>query len=215
MSLSLWAQDEVFDTDALKILPQTELSVNSRRGKGGFSLLELFDAAIGFSEKGAKLGTATQLIQSDGIRPRERETRWDITLTDTWVAKMANVNSAFRDAVELARRVPEMNSKCKNSKINVVWHAMIVFPGSPDQPIHIDDAQSTQAGRRCYFTLIVPLTFDPKAGGTNFPKLHKTFSSFGGALAFDGGVEHAGLGNRSKTNRIFLYAAIFTGKDHN
>jgi hypothetical protein len=215
MSLSLWAQDGVFDTDALELLVQTKLSVNSRRGKGGYSLLDLFDAAIGFSERGALLGTASQFIQSDGIRPRERDTRWDITLTDVWVEKMANVNAAFRDAVEIARRVPEMNSKCKNSKINIVWHAMIVFPGSPDQPLHIDDAQSTKAGRRCYFTLIVPLTYDPKAGGTHFPKLQRTFSSFGGALAFDGGVEHAGLGNRSKKDRIFLYAAIFTGKDHN
>ena len=93
---------------------------------------------------------------------------------------------------------------------------MIVYPGSPDQTVHVDDSKFKVGGKRCYFTFIVPLTSDPKTGGTNFPKLNYTFTSYGGALMFDGAVEHAGLGNRSSTkNRIFLYAAIHTGRDEN
>jgi ectoine hydroxylase-related dioxygenase (phytanoyl-CoA dioxygenase family) len=56
---------------------------------------------------------------------------------------------------------------------------------------------------------------DVLAGGTHFPKLNHTFTSYGGVLVFDGTIEHAGLGNRSKKNRYFLYAAIYTGKDKN
>ena len=95
---------------------------------------------------------------------------------------------------------------------------MMVHPGSPSQDVHIDDAASRRGGNRCYYTLIVPLSSHSSLG-THFPTLNSnrghTFATFGGALVFDGGVEHAGLANRSTHDRIFLYAAVFTGEDKN
>ena len=160
-------------------------------------------------------GVAQRFIDPDGICPRERETRWDVKLTVTWVEKMREVNVAFAKACEIAEGIRKMNPTCK--KANIEWHVMIVHPGSPSQPVHVDDEASLLPRRkRCYYTLIIPLTPPrPGSGGTHFPKLGHTFVSFGGALVFDGGVEHAGLANRSSHDRIFLYAAVFTGKDRN
>ena len=42
-----------------------------------------------------------------------------------------------------------------------------------------------------------------------------TFQSFGGAVLFGGDVLHKGLGNHSQAERVFLFAAIYTGRDPN
>ena len=203
--LSLWAEDELFDQDALRAILWTPLSTGARRGKEAFTLQELLHVA-----KAASRGNAARFIQD--VVPRERETRWDVTLTPSWVEKMSNVNVAFAHAIDIADKVRRHMGACPNA--NIVWHAQIVHHGSPDQPLHVDD-RPKRRGKGCYFTMIVPLTQDPRAGGTHFPLLDHTFSSFGGALVFDGSVEHAGLGNPTSRDRIFLYAAIFTGRDHN
>jgi hypothetical protein len=205
MSLSLWTADNLFDEDALRAILSTPLSTGGRRGETDFTLLELLDLTTTVEK-----GNAARFI--DEIVPRERDTRWDVTLSNTWVDKMSRINVAFANAIDLADGVRRNMGRCPKAKI--VWHAQIVHPGSPDQDRHVDD-RPRRRGKGCYFTLIIPLTQDPKAGGTHFPLLDRTFSSFGGALVFDGSVEHAGLGNRSTRDRIFLYAAIFTGKDEN
>ena len=205
MTLSLWAEDNLFDEGALDAILSTSLSTGARRGQTEFTLRELLRLTATVQR-----GNAARFIVE--VVPRERETRWDVTLSTEWVNKMSLVNVAFRGAIRIAKGVRCNMGECPNAKI--VWHAQIVHPGSPDQPLHVDD-RPRRRGKGCYFTLIIPLTRDPEAGGTHFPLLHRTFCSFGGALAFDGSVEHAGLGNRSASDRIFLYAAIFTGEDRN
>ena len=205
-TISVWMEDGLFEPDALRGLLTTPLTVDARRGTTEYNLMDLFHVA-----KESKRGNAIRFIHE--VHPRERDTRWDIKLTPTWVDKMKMVNVAFARACDMSENIKKMIPKC--NKANVEWHAMLVHPGSPNQPVHIDDAQSTKKGKRCYYTFIIPLTSNPKSGGTHFPKLDKTFSSFGGAVVFDGAVEHAGLGNKSSEDRVFLYAAIFTGKDVN
>lgn len=204
--VSVWMQDDLFSRDALQGILRMPMTVDARRGITEYSLIDLFRAA-----KNTNKGNASRFIRD--VHPRERQTRWDIALTSTWVDKMKMVNVAFAHACDMCENIKKMAPKC--NKANVEWHAMLVHPGSPNQPVHVDDEQSTKRGKRCYYTFIIPLTSSPNSGGTYFPKLDKTFSSFGGGVVFDGGVEHAGLANKSSNDRIFLYAAIFTGKDVN
>lgn len=198
--------DNIFSHDALRALMTTSLDTGGKRGKTSFTLLELLQYA-----KKSCAGHAINFI-SDVVPRHER--RVDITLTSFWVESMKNVNVAFAEATRLADgvKVHMGGAICKRAK--VVWHAQIVHPGASRQDIHVDDGS-----KRCYYTLIVPLTSDPRAGGTYFPGLDdnrgRTFSAFGGAVAFDGNIEHAGLANRSANDRIFLYAVILTGKDFN
>jgi len=205
-TLSVWAEQGVFSKDALTSLLQSPLTVQgARRGTLRFSLMDLLLLA----PKPQK-GNASQFVQSS--TPRDKA-RWDVHLSDKWVEQMREVNVAFSKACDIADNI--RTQRC-TSRSTIAWHAMIVHPGSPDQKVHVDDsAFKVGKGKRCYYTLIVPLTSDPKAGGTHFPKLEYTFSEYGGALMFDGAVEHAGLGNRSNSDRVFLYAAIHSGKDEN
>lgn len=205
MSESIWSENSVFDEDTLHALLHTPLGTDAKRGALEFTLMELLCIA-----QARPWGNAARFI-ADAV-PRDMA-RWDITLSTTWVEKMSRINAAFAKAIEIADGIRKNMSspKCRKAA-NIIWHAQIVHPGSPDQDVHTDD-NGKRKGR--YFTLIVPLTQDPRAGGTYFPLLNHTFSCFGGVLAFDGTVEHAGMGNRSDTDRVFLYAAIFTGKDHN
>ena len=122
------------------------------------------------------------------------------------------VNVAFAKVNDIAHNIQKMY--CRGRPSTVAWHAMIVHPGSPTQEVHVDDEKFVR-NKRCYYTLIIPLTNNPQAGGTYFPQLGFVFCAFGGALMFDGAVEHAGLGNPSNANRVFLYAAIHSGKDEN
>lgn len=203
-SPSVWTEENIFNKEALVALLHTPISTGAKRGVLEFTLTELLHIA---HKRG--WGNATRFIE-DAV-PRAPG-RLDVTLSRVWVEEMARVNAAFAKAVDIAGDVRKRMMNPKHRKVNIVWHAQIVQPRSPDQPVHVDDG-GRQRGR--YLTLIIPLTQDPRAGGTHFPSLDYTFSSFGGALAFDGTVTHAGLGNRSNTDRVFLYAAIFTGKDRN
>ena len=205
MSLSVWAAREVFSTDALSLLLHSPLTVHgAKRGKTSFSLVDLLDLAPAKAK-----GNASRFVKAS--TPRDHA-RWDIHLREEWVSQMREVNVAFAQACEMAHRIQKQ--QC-TSKSTVAWHAMIVRPGSPDQNVHVDDKQFRVGGKRCYYTLIIPLSSDPEAGGTHFPTLGHTFCDYGGALMFDGSVQHAGLGNRSWGDRIFLYAAIHSGKDEN
>ena len=124
---------------------------------------------------------------------------------------MRGTNVAFREACSMLEQHKRNDTRCKNASVD--WHVQIVYPGSPDQKLHMDDTRG--GGKRCYFTFIIPLVENPRAGGTFFPKLGRVFASYGGGVLFDGRIEHAGLGNKSKITRYFLYAAIHTGIDPN
>ena len=209
-TLSVWAEPRAFSTDALRLLLTSPLEVEgARRGTRLFSLRDLLSLA-----PNPQKGNASHFIRSSV--PRDHA-RWDIHLSQKWVNQMKDVNVAFATACDMAETV--RNRYCKSSSssrtTSVAWHAMIVHPGSPDQPVHVDDSKFKVGGTRCYYTLILPLTGDAKAGGTHFPALNYTFAEYGGVLVFDGAVEHAGLGNRSNSDRVFLYAAIHSGKDEN
>lgn len=89
----------------------------------------------------------------------------------------------------------------------------MVHPNSPRQEDHVDD--TGRKSSRCFYTLIIPLTFDVQAGGTYFPDLNLTFTHFGGYVLFDENIVHAGLANLSKSDRFLLLAVIYTGRDEN
>ena len=217
-TVSVWMWDSVFSPDALHALLHTELSATahgartSSRSSRAFSLVDLVVKAIELNETGRPMGGADRFVDVTCILPRERHTRWDVRLTDHWVEKMREVNVAFHRACDMVDHLRRNDGRCARAKVD--WHLQQVLPGSPDQELHIDDRTHGSA-RRCFYTFIVPLTDNPSAGGTFFPKLGKVFSAYGGALCFDGTVEHAGLGNRSQQTRHFLYAAIYTGRDEN
>lgn len=211
-AVSLFWDEDVFSKGELNSLLQTKLDTGKKRGQTSFSLLDICSIAEETSDGRAK-GNASAFIvtESGGVTPREQKTRWDIKLTDKWVEEMRRTNGAMRTAYDIATSVKIMNPKCKRAKID--WHVMIVHPKSPDQALHIDDVG--RGGSRCYYTLIIPLTSDPRAGGTYFPSLKRTFTYYGGYVLFDGKIEHAGIGNKSDKDRLFLYAAIYTGTDKN
>jgi hypothetical protein len=206
MTLSLWAQSNLFNKDALAAILTSSIHAVGNRGKTSFTLVELLNTAT-LTHR----GNASRFVL-DAV-PREHKTRWDITLSSKWVEEMIKINSAFAYAVELADGVRKHMGGPACKKANIVWHAQIVHPNSPNQALHMDD--DVKHKRRYYYTLIIPLTNDHQAGGTFVPLLNKTFASFGGAIVFDGAVEHAGMGNKTNNDRIFLYAAIFTGYDRN
>lgn len=215
-NFSVWIQEKIFEPDALTALLSTSLSTGGRRGTTSFTLPDLLSAAIRSNENGTAMGRAATFVDVECILPRERKSRWDVRLTDAWVDKMRSVNVAFAKACALTERLRRSDVRCGHAKVD--WHAQVVFPGSPDQVVHTDD-RTDRRGRRCYYTLIVPLVDNPRAGGTYFPALGGSggtvFASYGGALCFDGTVEHAGLGNRSRQNRYFLYAVVYSGRDGN
>lgn len=214
-SFAVWIQEDLFAPDALEAILTTRVSASdtarAHRTTTKFQLHELIDVAIARNSGNHEMGHAARLVDVECIVPRGQQ-RWDLRLTDLWVRRMREVNVAFRDACALADEVKRMH--CKGRKTRIDWHVQRVLPGSPDQPLHVDD-QNAKLGARCYYTLIVPLTDNPRSGGTSFPKLGTVFARYGGAVCFDGTVEHAGLGNRSQQDRHFLYAAIYTGKDVN
>lgn len=209
---SLFWDEDAFSKEDLTSLLHAKLDTGKKRGQTSFSLLDLCSIAETTSD-GRPKGNASAFIvtESGGVTPREQRTRWDIKLTEKWVDEMRRANRAMRIAYDIATSVRSMNPRCKRAKIG--WHVMIVHPKSPDQVLHIDD--DGQGGSRCYYTLIIPLTSDPRAGGTYFPNLKRIFTHYGGYVLFDGKVEHAGIGNRSNSDRLFLYAAIYTGTDEN
>lgn len=212
---SVWMQSDLFSNEGLHALLHGALLTEEgtrQRGKTLFSLVQVMDSAIALSEKGTPMGKAALFADVTCIIPREPRTRWDVRLTQRWVDKMRTVNVAFMDACKLVESVKRTDARCKKCKVD--WHLQRVSPGSPDQKLHVDDT-TTQRGRRCYYTLIVPLTDNPLAGGTKFPTLGVVFTTYGGAVLFDGSVEHAGVGNRSHSMRYFLYAALYTGQDAN
>ena len=108
--------DNIFDPDALRAIVTTPLTAQqqSRRGGGGVTLMDIIDKA----KRPNNRGSAQRFIDPDGVCPRERETRWDVKLTATWVQKMQSVNVAFRRACELVEGIRNMNPKCKRPKWN-------------------------------------------------------------------------------------------------
>lgn len=87
----------------------------------------------------------------------------------------------------------------------------VSFPGSPDQPAHINHDEDGEN----YFTLLVPLD-EPttrEMGFTRFTDDGDTpgpSPSFGEGLLFRGDIMHFGTGNRSRRTRHFLYC-VFAG----
>lgn len=173
-----------------------------------FSLLDLCEAATG-SKKAASRFVDAEL----GALPRERnDLRWDVSLSQSWTEAARKRFPAFSRIEERLEEALSLHPACSRYKsVRKEWHAMVVFPGCPDQDLHQDEP----SGRRCYLTMIVPLNRAPGSGGTHFQgggeQEEIVFASLGGYAAFDGKVLHRGLSNRSRTPRVFLYAAAYTG----
>jgi hypothetical protein len=194
--LHVWAEENVFLPDDLTRLLHLE----------GENVLSLRDIVNDVAD-GRKSRKLARMIADHGqaVVPRNYH-RWDVTLSSTWVSYAYRHSQTFREVHSYVDRVRRNVPVCR--KASVEWHAMLVRPGSPDQPPHFDCADA-----RCYYTFLVQLTDAvPGSGGTSFPNQGWVVRSFGGATLFRGNVWHFGLGNTSGVDRVVLYAAIFTGK---
>ena len=204
--LSLWIANQIFHKKEIgKLLSEKDehkavAKSTKRGGEKKVNLIELLEAAKEGLQNTKKMGALGSLVNMDKSQPRDR-LRWDISLSDAWVEQMKAKNKAFGDACELADLVKRMDLRCKNAVVD--WHAQLVLPDSQKQSLHVDDDEA-----QCYYTMLIPLTSNPRSGGTYFPELGRVFAEVGSAIVFSGRVSHAGLGNQSDSNRIFLYAAI-------
>ena len=211
----MWMQTGVLSSSDLKSLLLHDklggaVGASGKRAQG-YSLKEIVTIAVKGQEERLPIGGAVRFVDPECIVPRDGK-RWDVRLSPIWVALMRKKNGAFDVACGLLDSLRCSDKRCARAKVD--WHVQVVYPGSPDQPVHVDDSND-RGGGRCYYTMIVPLVDDPKAGGTYFPSLDYVFTSYGGLLVFRGDVAHAGVGNRSSNDRYFLYAAVYTGKDPN
>ena len=86
-----------------------------------------------------------------------------------------------------------------------VLHRFVGFvpPGEPSQEWHVDCDGDDQ-----YWTAIVPLTSDSKAGGTEFKRGGVYPSTRGHAYAFHGGEVHRGTEHQGKGMRIYVALVI-------
>lgn len=194
----VWPEHDLFSSDDVRSL--LDEPVHGRYVSLRAALTKVAD--------GVRLGKATGVVAGYGTRWTARNPmRWDITLSNAWVDEARKTNGSFAKADANARSVRKMRG-CGRAK--VVWHAMLVRPGSPSQEDHVD-----APGGKCYYTYVVPLEGRANGGGTFFPHMGLAFQQVGGAVLFRGDVLHRGLGNQSTEDRVFLYAAIFAGEDPN
>ncbi len=146
-----------------------------------------------------------------GVTPRGRG-RLDYRLPEhLWPTILADL----QPTIEFVRRLRP------NAKLRTV-NVMLSSPGSDDQPMHVDGGSSAQ-----YVTVLIPLTVQNEStGGTEIvPGSHRDAGGEailmtgqvrpGDALIFDGATTHRGTGNRSDTDRIFLYLAFSSRRDEN
>ena len=90
---------------------------------------------------------------------------------------------------------------------NTTHHILVSYPGVAAQVCHSDGCQAT---------IIIPLQQPAHSGGTMFTSRHEPQRTFcfndhlviGGALFFDGVVEHYGGENASQDARIFYYIEV-------
>ena len=136
--------------------------------------------------------------------------RFEVQLSSKWVSTMHD-DAVMIKANAFIRRFMQTR-RCARAR--VTWYAQIVKPGSHDQQDHVDDGLAGRR-RRCYYTVILPLTNAPKQGGTYFVSLGRAVTNYGGVCVHRGDVVHHGQGNRSSQPRCFLYAVICEGTDHN
>lgn len=143
--------------------------------------------------------------------------RLDITLGLDWTESAERHLPGFRKVVALIdafRR--EHESRCRGAKLR--WHAMRVQPRASAQGWHMDSG----GHRGAYFTFLVPLTRDPDGSGTEFPVCDgavmtgtRVANTLGDVHGFSGDQWHRGTSHRGPTARVFLYAALYRGRDPN
>ena len=86
----------------------------------------------------------------------------------------------------------------------------VVPPGEPAQPWHCDLDGCTD-----YHTLIVPLTTEYDAGGTEFKDGEARLPVRGTAYCFDGSIYHRGAAHRGRKRRLFgVYTIVPIGWDN-
>lgn len=139
--------------------------------------------------------------------------RVDIALTPSWARLARRTVPPF---AKVAGIVEEMAAKSSSAKTRIQWHLMVVSSGAAAQEWHQD-----APGNKVYITFLLPLTHDVPGSGTEFETKTKgkastiIFNSFGSACAFDGRTVHRGTSHTGTQDRVFLYAAVFTGSDPN
>lgn len=173
------------------------------------------------AESSRRKRTLSSLAHEEGVfsalvresKPRGAG-RQEIKLSDAWERACVERGGAVGAAMGKLRRVVEelRSHACTNARAE--WHLMRVSPGAEEQKWHAD-----QNAKKCYWTLIVPLTRDPPGSGTEF-RAGKgrtvVANPHGGALAFRGNAVHRGTSHpASAPTRLFLYSAFTTGENWN
>ena len=139
--------------------------------------------------------------------------RFEVKLTPRWKAACAGCLPSISAKLDALTAPLLAEGPCANA--HVEWHVMRVAPGASAQEWHVD-----QNAKKCYHTLIVPLTPDPPDSGTTFKTGRGTpdvtLNPYGGAGCFKGNVVHCGSAHPADARpRLFLYAAITTGENWN
>ncbi len=131
--------------------------------------------------------------------------RHDRLLNSKWRERAMEQLPAFRKVAAIVDEYQKANSACTTG--NVAWHLMVV-DNAVAQAWHTDNH-----GKKCYATFVVALTKDPPGSGTEFRD--RVENEYGGVVMFAGNAEHRGTAHIHEKIRVFLYAALFTGKDAN
>lgn len=146
--------------------------------------------------------------------------RLDLTLSSSWQSDILSqqtptpLSTLIQGATSILTSFQSSYPQCK--KATYEWHLMYVPPGAKGQQDHMDHHK-----KKCYYTFILPLTEDEAGMGTDIvlPGEKETkreiVNVYRGMYGFSGDVVHRGTGNPTSKVRIFLYAALFTGTDHN
>jgi len=106
-------------------------------------------------------------------------------LTDTWNLVWPHLRARFKKHTLLSQTLAR------------------VPPGEPEQPFHCD-----RDGDSAYHTIIVPLTTEHAAGGTEFEDGVAFLAVRGIVYCFNGAVVHRGSAHRGERERIFASYVI-------
>ena len=194
-----WAPG-LFTSTELRALCTTPLAESKRRSRSLDELASL------------KHGDSSHFVHSTIPRTGGR---FEIKLRPAWCAACKANGATHTVATKLESLTASLlrEGGCANARAHVEWHLMRVDPGAAAQETHVD-----QNAKKCYWTLIVPLTRDPAGSGTVFDKLpgRPVLNPYGSAVAFRGNVQHHGSAHPADAApRRFLYAAITTGENWN
>lgn len=136
--------------------------------------------------------------------------RFEIKLSSCWADQSRRLHRGMDSLVGIAEYLKSTHRACAHARLR--WHVMRVDPNAGPQQWHVD-----QNAKKCYWTILVPLTPDPPQSGTAFRigRTETVLNPYLGAVCFRGNVKHRGTAHASRTPRFFLYGSLTTNDDWN